>query len=124
MPISDLDVIGFRARCCSRVFWGRTTLEWRGRAVIMTPLVPRSPYRSGLRRFSVQLLLKPRSQLYSSAQQPVGSGADGLPSLVYTTGEQIATNTAVYFAAGDTRVGFTPICGVVSIVVHGNEIES
>jgi hypothetical protein len=37
---------------------------------------------------------------------------------------QIATNTAVYFAAGDTSVGFTPICGVVSIVVHGNEIES
>jgi hypothetical protein len=50
-----------------------------------------------------------------------GSVTPGDP---YTTGEQIATNTAVYFAAGDTGVGFTPICGVVSIVVHGNEIES
>jgi hypothetical protein len=51
----------------------------------------------------------------------LGSVTPGDP---YTTGEQIATNTAVYFAAGDTSVGFTPICGVVSIVVHGNEIES
>jgi hypothetical protein len=38
MPVSDLDIIGFRVCCCGRVFWGRTTLERRGCAVIMTPL--------------------------------------------------------------------------------------
>jgi mono/diheme cytochrome c family protein len=38
MPVSDLDVIGFRVCCCGRVFWWRTALERRGCAVIMTPL--------------------------------------------------------------------------------------
>src|SRR5260370_14475772 len=38
MPVSDLDVTSFRVCCCGRLFWGRTTLERRERAVIMTPL--------------------------------------------------------------------------------------
>src|SRR5271166_2328730 len=33
----------------------------------------------------------------------------------YTTGEQIATKTAVYFAAGDTSVGFTPFRETTSV---------
>jgi mono/diheme cytochrome c family protein len=38
MPVSGVDVLGFRVCCCGRVFRGRTALERRGCAVIITPL--------------------------------------------------------------------------------------
>src|SRR3984957_2029871 len=38
MPVSGLDVVSFRVCCCGRVFRGRTALERRGGAVILTPL--------------------------------------------------------------------------------------
>jgi hypothetical protein len=38
MPVSGLDVASFWVCCCGRVFRGRTDLERRGCAVIMTSL--------------------------------------------------------------------------------------
>ena len=35
---------------------------------------------------------------------------------MYTTGDRIATKTGIYFAAGDTSVGFTPPKGTAGYV--------
>ena len=48
MLVSGLDVIGLRAGGCSRIFWGRTIAERRGRAMMITALEIKGAVAGGI----------------------------------------------------------------------------